>query len=69
MAESDDIFKGYNPSILNPIQRVVKVAKSVGNLFLIHQLSDRSDHFQHDSLASPIEPVTSMPGQEDGKTS
>lgn len=54
----------YTLGIPEPVRAL---GRAVSWLFSMHQLSSRSDHFQHeDSLASPVEPVTSWPLESDG---
>lgn len=61
MTENKDVF----PNI-DIFPRLTRVAKTIGNFFCMHQLSNVSDHFQHDTLATPSQPVTNW-GQENGE--
>lgn len=54
-----------NPNVFPKMEVVANPFKKIGAavtwLFTAHQLSDQSDHFQYDSLATPIVPVTVLP--------
>lgn len=47
---------------LDLFPKITRVAKCITRLFSMHQLASHGDHFDH-PLDTPIEPVTSLPGQ------
>lgn len=58
-----DPFRNYKPNLglPDPIGRIVKIAKGIGNLFVMHQLASHGDHSFEHPLDTPIEPVTDWP--------
>lgn len=62
-----EIQKGFPERYTLGIPEPVKaLGRAVTWFFSLHQLSTRSDHFDHDSLATELTGVTDWPLESDG---
>lgn len=61
MSENKQAFDNYHPEIVPGLDRVVRAAKWVGNLFCMHQLASHGDHpFDHELYDSQTDALNNM---------